>query len=136
MTCRYSDAYNHYEKSHQIFKDHLPVGSSFIARSSIGMGESSLNVQSADYQWAVQQISSGYDRVKEIHPRNSIEFGLASAAMGKMYLKSDRMEEGVSYLNQAHQIVSKIEGESSFRATAIESLITQGFPQQIADTEN
>jgi serine/threonine-protein kinase len=136
MDARYKEAYEYYEKSHQIFQDHLPVGSSFIARSLIGMGESRLSVGNADISRAEEQISLGYKQVKQLHPPNSIEFGLASAAMGKLHLESDQPAEGFTYLNRAHQIVSEIEGDSSYRATAIKTLITQSNTQQITDTNN
>lgn len=136
MTGITGEAFNHYKKAHHIFEANLPDGSSFIARSLIGMAESNLYNQNADLEQLKKQILNGYEQVKKIHPRHSIEYGLASAAMGKMYLETDQPDEGMDYLNRAYQIVSDIEGDSSFRATAIESLITQNFSHQIVNTDN
>lgn len=135
MTEQYALALSHYEKSHQIFTEQLPEGSSFIVRSLIGMGEANLYRQNADLPTIEQQIISGFNRVKEIHPQNSIEFGLASAAVGKMYLESNRTEVGMMHLEQAHNIISAIEGDASVRAAAIESLMTRNYSDHIANTE-
>lgn len=136
MTGNTDTAYDHYKESHQIFNAHLPDGSSFIARSMIGMGESRLHDRTEDFKLVEQQIKKGYEQLKNIHPNHSIEYGLASAAMGKMYLRSGRPDQGISFLKQAHQIISDIEGETSFRAVAIESLIAQNLSHQIPGTQN
>ena len=136
MTGKYADAFNHYQKSHLIFKEHLPEESSFIARSLIGMGESKMYNRDADHQLIQQQISNGFDRVKDIHPEESIEFGLASAAMGKMYLMDNKAEQGIYYLNKAHKIVSDIEGDNSVRAASIESLISENYSQLLSSPQN
>ncbi|WP_340105687.1 serine/threonine-protein kinase [Rhodohalobacter sp. 8-1] len=138
MRSRTDEAFALYKKVHAIFNAHLPDGSSFIARSLIGMAESRLHDQTEDFDLDLieQQIKKGYEQVKYLHPNHSIEYGLASAAMGKMYLKTDRKDQGKTYLKKAHQIISSIEGKTSFRATAIESLITQNFSHQIPETGN
>ena len=136
MTGNYSDAFKHYQKSHLIFKEHLPEESSFIARSLIGMGESRIYNRDADPQLIRQQISSGFDRVKEIHPEHSIEFGLAAAALGKMYIMDNKAEQGIFYLNQAYNIVSGIEGANSVRAASIESLISGNYSHLLSMPDN
>lgn len=135
MTGNFDEAYKLYRDSNVIFSDRLPEGSSFIARSSIGMGESKLYHQEFDAEQAEQLIVDGYERVKEIHPETSIEYGLASAALGKLYLETDRRDGGIEHLNRAHQIISGVEGEGSVRASSIEDLLTQNFSQNIIDSE-
>lgn len=136
MTGKYDKAFDYYQQSHQVFKDNLPKESSFIARSMIGMGESRLYDRNIDTQIIEQQITDGFNRVKEIHPEKSIEFGLASAAMGRLYLNLNQTEQGLSYLNQAHQIISDIEGDKSIRAAAIETLLTDNFSHLSSSTDN
>lgn len=127
MTGKYDEAFDYYRQSHLVFKSNLPDESSFIARSMIGMGESRLLDREVDPQLIQQQITDGFKRVKEIHPEQSIEFGLASAAMGKLHLSINQSDRGLSYLNQAHQIISNIEGDESVRAAALETLLTDNF---------
>ena len=136
MTGEYEEAFEHYRKSNVIFKEHLPDESSFIARSLIGMGESRIYDRDADHQVVQQQIADGFNRVKEIHPDQSIEFGLASAAMGKMYLMLNNTEQGMFYLKQAHKIVSDIEGDQSVRASSIESLISGNYSHLLSMPDN
>ena len=127
MTGKYDIAFDYYRQSNRVFTNNLPKESSFIARSLIGMGESRLFKQGADQQSIEQQITDGFHQVKEIHPEESIEFGLASAAMGKLCLQLNQKEQSFSYLNKAHKIISDIEGDSSVRAAAIESLLANNF---------
>jgi len=127
MIEKYDMAFDYYRQSHQVFTNNLPKESSFIARSQIGMAESRLFKPGVDQQNIEQQITEGFRQVKDIHPEKSIEFGLASAAMGKLYLKLNQKEQGFSYLNKAHKIISDIEGDSSVRAAAIKTLLTNNF---------
>ena len=136
MTGKYEQAYDHYRQSNQIFRDHLPDESSFIARSLIGMGESKLYESEADLKLIRNQITVGFNRVKEIHPEKSIEYGLASAAMGRMLLTFDQSELGINYLEEAYTIVSDIEGANSVRAAAIESLLTETYSDLLPASVN
>jgi serine/threonine-protein kinase len=125
MTGEYDLAHQNYQKAHDIFIKRLPEGSSFSARTQVGMGQALLNTADTDADLAVatDQITEGFTLVQQIHPEQSIEFGLAAAAVGELHIKLGQQTTGLDYLTMAHNIISKIEGEESFRSQKIEEML-------------
>lgn len=131
MQRNYEKSYDLYSSSNAIFKEHLPDGSSFIARSEIGMGEAGLHHANVSEEEAGLIILSGYQRVRELHPETSIECGLAEFAVGKYYLASDQTEKAITHLETAHHIISEIEGDSSIRVSIIEEVVNENVASRL-----
>lgn len=127
MRENYQKAHELYRESNAIFQTQLPEGSSFIARSEIGIGESGLRQNLLPTDTAGEHILSGADRVKSIHPEKFIETGLSEVALGKYYLATDQTEEAQNHLESAYKIISDIEGESSFRSAYVEELLNENL---------
>ncbi|REL38012.1 hypothetical protein DYD21_05180 [Rhodohalobacter sp. SW132] len=120
-----------YDTAHTIFTNHLPEGSSFIARSSMGIGEALSMLGPEFLDDAAYYLEKGFARVKELHNDHSVEYGLALMQMGKHSFEKDEPESGTEYLLKSYAILSGIEGYDSARALTIRELLTKYTGEQI-----
>jgi len=120
-----------YDASHKIFNTHLPEGSSFIARSSMGVGEALTILGSDNLEDAAYYLEKGFNQVKNLHNEHSVEFGLALMQMGKFSFEKEDPESGTEYLLKSHSILSDIEGHNSVRSSRIRELLTKYTGDQI-----
>ena len=132
MMGEYEESLDFYTRSNEIFKEQLPEGSSFIARSSMGIGEALLQNEGSDIDRAKQYLYSGFERVKELHPPSTVEHALAMVQMGKLYLQTDETEKGVDFLTDAYHVLSIIEGEDGVRPSAVREYLMKHTDEIIA----
>lgn len=132
MMEEYEESLDYYTRSNEIFKEQLPEGSSFIARSSMGIGEALLKVENSDIDQAKQYLYSGFERVKELHPPNTVEHALSLMQMGKLFLNTDKTEKAVEFLSDAYRVLSDIEGEDAVRPAAVRKLLKNNTDESIA----
>jgi len=135
MTGDYQQSLDYYNKSNQIFRRHLPEGSSFIARSSMGIGEALMNHDKNKLEDAEYFLNKGFKKVQEIHRSNSLEYGLALAQMGKLNLRKSDTETGIQYLVDAYAILSRIDGTSGVRSKAVLNLLIKHSGEHFAAGE-
>ncbi len=128
----YEKSLEYYSLSNKIFKEQLPEGSSFIARSSMGIGEALLKIEGSDTNKAKEHLYSGFERVKELHPLNTVEHALALVQMGKLYQHMNEPEKAIEFLLDAYHVLSGIEGEDGVRPEAIRELLKNSTDINIA----
>lgn len=125
MAGEYGQSLDYYNRSNQIFNRHLPEGSSFIARSEMGIGEALMNYDENKIDDAEYLLNKGFERVQEIHHSNSLEYGLALVQVGKLYLIKKDEEKGIKHLINAYNILSPIDGTIGVRSKAIRGLLNK-----------
>jgi len=135
MAGEYEKSLDYYNRSNQIFKRHLPDGSSFIARSEMGMGEALMKYDEDKIGDAEYFLHNGFERVKEIHHSNSLEYGLALVQMGKLYLHTKDEDMGIQYLADAYNILSRIDGTTGVRSKAVRNLLNKHAGSRYASGE-
>ncbi|CAN5139026.1 hypothetical protein BH23BAC3_BH23BAC3_04980 [soil metagenome] len=131
MTGDYERSLDFYNQSNQIFIQQLPEGSSFISRSMMGVGEALIHVEDNKLTDAEYYLTTGFERVKELHPSGSIEYGLALIQMGKLNLYKNNKDSGIEYLVEAYNILSQIEGSRGVRTLAISDLLLEHTGERI-----
>lgn len=125
MTGEYEKSLDYYNRSNQIFNRHLSDGSSFIARSEMGIGEALMMYDENKIEDAEYFLKKGFERVREIHHSGSLEYGLALVQMGKLYLNKKDEDKGIKHLANAYDILSPIDGTIGVRSKAIRSLLVK-----------
>jgi eukaryotic-like serine/threonine-protein kinase len=136
QTERYESALESLKKAHQVFESQLSSDHSFTARTKILLGLTHYeidNIRSAD-----DYITTGFEKVREIHHEGSLELALAKFQYGTYLSKTGDNSRADYHLQKALEILESLERTTTIRQQRIKELLDRNrqYVSEVSDQTN